>query len=140
VEEPRSYYVVRRWVTLAACTVASMCCGFFYAWSVLAKPMMDKYDWTSAQFSLAFTLVVAIPAICTLLAGKLQQYMSPRTLLLLGGTILGAGTVLLSFATSLGLLYTFAFVAGVGGLTYPGATMANLMRSSPTSAGWLPAY
>jgi OFA family oxalate/formate antiporter-like MFS transporter len=128
-------YAVRRWVTLAASTVASMCCGFFYAWSVLVKPMMETYGWTSADVSLAFTLVVAVPALCTLLAGKLLQYMRPPTLLLIAGAVLSFGTVLLSFATSLGLLYTFAFVAGVGGMTYPGATMTNLMRFFPDRRG-----
>jgi OFA family oxalate/formate antiporter-like MFS transporter len=126
---------VRRWVTLVASTVASMCCGFFYAWSVLAKPMMQTHGWTSAEVALGFTIVVAIPALCTLLAGKLQQYIRPPTLLFISGTILGLGTILLSFATSLGLLYTFAFIAGVGGMTYPGATMANLMRFFPDKRG-----
>lgn len=125
----------RRWATLAASAIASLCCGFYYAWSVLAKPMMQMHGWTSADISLAFTLVVAVPAICTLLAGKLQQYVQPPTLLLVAGAILGLGTILLSFATSLGLLYVFAFVAGVGGMTYPGATMGNLLRFFPDRRG-----
>ena len=48
-------------------------------------PMMDAHGWTSAEVSLAFTIIVAMPAVCTLLAGKLLQYSSPRTLLLMGG-------------------------------------------------------
>jgi len=126
---------VRRWVSLAASTVAAMCCGFYYAWSVLVIPMMDTHGWSSADVALAFTLVVALPGLMTLVAGKLLQYVPPPTLLLLGGVILGAGTVLLSFADSLGLLYLFAFIAGVGGLTYPGATMTNLMRFFPDKRG-----
>ena len=122
-------------MTLAASAIASLCCGFFYAWSVLAKPMMQMHGWTSADVSLAFTLVVAVPAVCTLLAGKLQQYVGPPTLLLVAGAILGLGTILLSFATSLGLLYVFAFVAGIGGMTYPGATMGNLLRFFPDRRG-----
>ena len=49
--------------------------------------------------------------------------------------MLAAGTILLSFATSPGTLYAFAFVAGVGGMTYPGATMSNLMRFFPDRRG-----
>jgi len=112
-----------------------MCCGFFYAWSVLSKPLMQMHGWTSAEVALAFTILVGTPAVCALLAGKLQQYMKPTNLLLLAGLILGLGTVLLSFADSLGLLYTFAFVAGVGGMAYPGATMANLMQFFPDKRG-----
>lgn len=128
-------YAVRRWVTLAVSTLASLCCGFFYAWSVLVKPMMEMYHWTSTDVALAFTLAVGVPSMCTLLAGKLLQYMRPPTLLLMAGAILAAGTVLLSFATNLALLYLFAFIAGVGGMAYPGATMTNLMRFFPEKKG-----
>lgn len=128
-------YRVRRWVTLAASTLASLCCGFFYAWSVLVKPMMEQYGWTPGEMALAFTLVVGLPSACTLLAGKLLQYMRPPTLLFISGGIISAGTMLLSFATNLGMLYAFAFVAGVGGMTYPGATMSNLMRFFPERQG-----
>jgi MFS transporter, OFA family, oxalate/formate antiporter len=133
--DEEAHYAAQRWVTLAASAIASMCCGFFYAWSVLVKPMMETYDWSSSDVSLAFTLVVAVPGVCTLIAGKLQQYVRPPTLLLVAGAILSLGTILLSFATSLGLLYVFAFVAGVGGMTYPGATMGNLMRFFPDRRG-----
>ena len=130
-----AHFAARRWVTLTASTLAAMCCGFYYAWSVLVIPMMDAHGWTSAEVSLAFTLIVAMPAVCTLLAGKLLQYFSPRTLLLAGGVVLGTGTILLSFADSLPLLYLFAFVAGVGGMTYPGSTMSNLMTFFPDRRG-----
>ena len=129
------FYGTRRWVTLAVSTLASVCCGFFYAWSVLEKPMTAAHGWNSQQLSLAFTLVVALPAVMTLFAGKLLQYMRPPTLLLAAGAILAAGTILLSFATSAGTLYLFAFIAGVGGMTYPGATMSNLMRFFPDRRG-----
>ena len=128
-------YAARRWVTLGASTLASLCCGFFYAWSVMVKPMMELYHWSPGSVSLAFTLIVGLPSACALLAGKLLQYMRPPTLLLISGGVLSAGTALLSFATNLGLLYAFAFVAGVGGMTYPGATMANLMRFFPERRG-----
>ncbi len=130
-----THYALHRWVTLTASTLAGMCCGFYYAWSVLVIPMMDMHGWTPSQVSLAFTLIVGMPAVCTLLAGKLLQYISPRTLLLLGGVILGTGTILLSFADSLALLYLFAFIVGIGGMTYPGATMSNLMTFFPDRRG-----
>ncbi len=128
-------YAARRWVTLAASTLASLCCGFFYAWSVLVKPMMALYHWTPGSMALAFTMMVGLPAACTILAGKLLQYMRPPTLVLVAGGVLSAGVILLSFATNLALLYVFALVCGVGGMTYPGATMSNLMRFFPERRG-----
>ncbi len=128
-------YAASRWVTLGASTLASLCCGFFYAWSVLVEPMKALYHWSPGDVSLAFTLIVGLPSACALLAGKLLQYIRPPTLLLIAGAVLSAGTILLSFATNLGLLYAFAFVAGVGGMTCPGATMANLMRFFPERRG-----
>lgn len=134
-EQKAVYYARRRWVTLAASTIAAMCCGFYYAWSVLVIPMMEMHGWTSADVSLAFTLVVAVPGLMALVAGKLLQYVRPPTLLLMSGAILGIGTILISFADSLPLLYLFALIAGVGGMTYPGSTMSNLMRFFPDRRG-----
>jgi OFA family oxalate/formate antiporter-like MFS transporter len=128
-------YAVRRWLTLGASSLASMCCGFFYAWSVLVKPMMGEYQWSAGELSLAFTFLAGTGALLTPLAGKLLQYMRPPTLVLIAGGVLSAGIVLMSFATNLGLLYVFAFIAGVGGLMYPGATMNNLMRFFPDRQG-----
>jgi OFA family oxalate/formate antiporter-like MFS transporter len=128
-------YTAHRWATLAASFMASLCCGFGYAWSVLAKPMMESFGWTPSEVSVAFTLLISISACSTLLAGKALRYMHPRTLLLAGGGILGIGVALLGSASTLGLLYTFTIVAGLGGIVYPGATMPNLMRLFPHSKG-----
>ncbi|MCX8032628.1 MAG: OFA family MFS transporter [Thermoleophilia bacterium] len=129
------YFAVRRWVTLVASTIPAVCCGFYYAWSVVVRPLMDMHGWTSAEVSLAFTLVVAMPVVMTLVAGKLLKFFRPPTLLLVSGVILGCGTGLLGSADSLPLFYLFAFIAGVGGMAYPGSTMSNLLRFFPDHRG-----
>ena len=97
---------------------------------------MDTYGWTTAQVSLSFTAVNAAAAVTPLLAGKALQYLAPRTLMLLGGVIFGLGIGSLGLARSLTSLYGFGILAGFGGgLIYPGATMANLMRLFPERRG-----
>ena len=75
-------------------------------------------------------------AVAAIVTGKLQQYLQPRTLVLIGGALFGAGLVLLGSVHSLAAVYAFAALAGFGmGVVYPGATMSNLIRFYPDRSG-----
>ena len=71
----RDIYAARRWVTLAASTLPSLCCGFFYAWSVLVKPMTDLYHWSPGNMALAFTLIVGPPTLLLVAGASSAQGM-----------------------------------------------------------------
>jgi MFS transporter, OFA family, oxalate/formate antiporter len=120
-------YDSRRWIVLVACALASVCAGSAYAWSVVLKPMMSTFGWTASQVSMSFTAMIAVACTSALIAGKALQYVQPRTLLLIGGAVMGAGYVCLGSTQSIAELYFFAMLVGLGGLVYPGATMTNLM-------------
>ena len=127
----------RRWVTLAACFAASACAGFGYAWSVYLKPMAAAYGWSGADVSLSYAALMSTAAAMALVSGWALKYVQPRNLLLIGGALFGLGIVALGSAESLGLMYGFAVVAGIGlGTVYPGATMANLIRYFPDRGGF----
>jgi len=125
-----------RWPTLAACVVASGCCGVAYAWSVYLKPMAAAHGWSGGAVSLSYTALMSTAAVMALVAGWALQHVRPRTLMLIGGALLGLGVLGLGSARSLPAMYTCAGVAGVGlGTVYPGATMANLIRHFPDRPG-----
>ena len=127
----------RRWVTLAACVVASACAGFGYAWSVYLKPMAAANGWSGADVSLSYAALMSTAAAMPLVSGWALKYVPPRRLLLIGGALFGLGIVALGSAESLALMYGFAVVAGIGlGTVYPGATMANLIRYFPDRGGF----
>ena len=126
----------QRWWTLAGCVLASFCVGFGYAWSVLLKPMATDFGWSAADVSLTFTALMTMGAVAAIVAGKLQQYVRPRTLILLGGALFGIGMAFLGSVQSLAAVYGFAALAGFGmGVVYPGATMSNVIRFFPDQRG-----
>jgi OFA family oxalate/formate antiporter-like MFS transporter len=126
----------RRWRTLTASLVASLCVGFGYAWSVLMRPMAADHGWTVAQASLSFTVIFVVGALAALSSGKALQYLRPRTLLLIGGALFGAGLVGVGSVSSLTGLYAFAVLVGFGlGTVCPGATMSNSIRFFPDKRG-----
>jgi MFS transporter, OFA family, oxalate/formate antiporter len=127
----------RRWVTLAACVAASVFMGFGYTWSVYLKPMAAAEGWSSADVALSYTALMSTAAAMAIASGWALRYLQPRTLVLLGGVLLGLGVAALGSVHSLGAMYGFAFVAGMGmGIIYPGATMANLIRFFPDRGGF----
>jgi OFA family oxalate/formate antiporter-like MFS transporter len=114
-----------------------MCAGFGYAWSVYLKPMAAAHGWSGADVSLSYTALMSTAAAMVVVSGWALRYVQPRTLLLAGGALFGAGIVALGSVQSLGAMYAAAFVAGVGlGVVYPGATMANLIRHFPERGGF----
>ena len=136
--------VRRRWVTLVACVLASVFTGFGYTWSVYLKPLAAAHGWPAADVALSYTALMSTAAAMAIVSGWALKYLRPRTLVLIGGVLLGLGVAALGSVQSLGAMYAFAFVAGIGlGIVYPGATMANLIRFFPDrggfASGWLTA-
>lgn len=127
---------IQRWVTLVFCLIASLCAGFGYTWSVLLKPIAAMFEWSASDVSLSFTVLIVFAASTSIFVGKALQYLQPRTLLLLGAVVFGAGIACIGFVNSLGMLYALSMVSGVGlGIIYPGATMTNLIRYFPDKRG-----
>ena len=116
--------------------VSAMCAGFAYAWSVFQKPLMSLYQWSAADMSLSFTLIMSTGAVVAIFAGKALDYLRVKQLLLIGGVFLGAAIAGIGFVQTLPQLYGCATMAGIGvGIIYPGATMANIVRYFPDRPG-----
>jgi MFS transporter, OFA family, oxalate/formate antiporter len=127
----------QRWWTLTGSVLAGLCVGFGYAWSVLLKPMASDFGWSAADVSLTFTALMTMGAVASIVAGKAQQYVQARTLILIGAALFGVGMACLGSVRSLGAVYGFAALAGFGmGMVYPGATMSNLIRYFPDRSGF----
>ena len=126
----------KRWVTLVASMIASMCAGFAYAWSIFLKPLISAFHWSPADVSISFTLIMSMAAVTAIFAGKALDYLKPRQLILLGGALFGGGIAGMGFISSLHQLYACALIAGVGlGTVYPGGTMSNSVRFFPDKRG-----
>ncbi|MEL1136010.1 OFA family MFS transporter [Desulfitobacterium sp. THU1] len=129
-------YESRRWVSLVASILASMCAGLAYSWSVFLKPLSSIFNWSATDTALSFTLLMSTAAATAIFAGKAQDYLQPKSVILIGGILFGAGLTAIGFIQSLAQMYTCVIIAGIGlGAVYPGGTMSNMIKFFPDKSG-----
>lgn len=125
-----------RWLILAACILINLCLGAGYAWSVFQAPLIEKFGWTTAQASLAFSISFGMVPISMIIFGSLQDKKGPKWIIFGGGLMFGAGMIITSFTTSLGMLYvSYGLILGFGiGMAY-GCTTSTTVKWFPDKKG-----
>ena len=111
-----------RWIYAIAGFVIMLLSGFVYAWSVMAKPIaMSRPEWSAAQLSMTFTLVMVFFCIGGLAAGFIGKKIATKVYILLGSILFFLGFLVTSMTgNSIGLLYIgFGLIAGfAAGMIY----------------------
>lgn len=107
---------LNRWVYAIVGVIVLVFAGMVYAWTVLSAPIAAMYpEWTKAQLSLTFTLVMFCFCIGGFLGGVLSKRVKPWIILLLSAVLFILGFFIASRATSLIVLYIgFGVLAGFG--------------------------
>lgn len=108
---------LNRWVYAIFGVLAMLMAGLVYAWSVMSKPIGAAHtDWTAAQLSLTFTLVMVFFCLGGLIAGILSKKIPTRIFIILAGVLFIAGFFVAAIpSTSPVLLYLgFGVVCGLG--------------------------
>lgn len=125
-----------RWIILIACIVINLCLGAGYAWSVFQAPLIEKFGWSTAQASLAFSISFAMVPISMIIFGKLQDKKGPKWITFGGGLMFGIGMILTSFTNSLSMLYiSYGLILGFGiGMAY-GCTTSTTVKWFPDKKG-----
>lgn len=124
----------RGWIVAAAGFGINLTLGVLYSWSVVAKALSAEWGWTAAQASLPYSIAVAMFAAVTAFAGRLQDRIGPRIVATAGGTLMGLGLVVSSFADprrSLPLLIGFGVMTGAG-------IGMGFVSTFPAAAKWFP--
>lgn len=109
------------WVIVAASFVTLTTYGVFYSQGLFLAPLMERFEWSRAEVSLAFTIYMATYTLAALPMGWLYDRYGPRVPLGIAAVLVGGGIAVCSLTTSLWQLYLFfGVVAGVGfGAIYP---------------------
>ena len=98
--------VMNRWLVVVGAILVQLCLGAIYAWSVFTPYLKDPsglFSFTATQTQAIFSVGLAIFAIVTVIAGRLQHKIGPRPVCIIGGILLGLGYILAKF-----LGYSFA--------------------------------
>lgn len=113
---------LNRWVYAIIGVIVLLLAGMIYAWSMMSKSIGAAHpEWTAAQLSLTFTLVMAFFCIGSLSAGFLSKKINAKVFLIVSGVLLLAGFMLASLTQeSLVTLYLgFGVLCGFGsGIAY----------------------
>ena len=71
-----------------------ICLGAVYSWSVFRKPIESAFEIGSAQSGLPYMLFLASYAFLMPLGGYLMERLHPRTVIMIGGLMVGTGWIL----------------------------------------------
>jgi MFS family permease len=85
-----------RTVVTAAGLVLFMAYGTQYAFGVFFAALVEEFGWSRASVSGVFSLYAAVYSGFALMAGRLTDRWGPRTVIAIGGALLGAGLVAMS--------------------------------------------
>lgn len=83
-------------VVTAAGLVLFMAYGTQYAFGVFFAALVEEFGWSRASLSGVFSLYAAVYSGFALVAGRLTDRWGPRTVIAIGGALLGAGLVAMS--------------------------------------------
>ncbi len=129
---------LNRWVYAIVGVIVLLLAGLIYAWSMMSKSIgASRPDWTAAQLSLTFTLVMAAFCVGSLIAGILSKKVNPRIYILLSGVLFLAGFMIASLTgSSPAMLYLgFGVLCGLGaGFAY-NAVMGTMSAWFPDKQG-----
>ncbi len=126
----------KRWIYLVVGTVINVIIGQTYAWSVFVNPLAKQFAWSVADVSIAFAIFHSISCIPIIIAGKMQDFVPPKYIILFGSIIYGLGMLGVGYVQTLNQLYiTYGVMGGISMGTIYSGVVPNLVRFFPDHRG-----
>lgn len=128
-----------RLATLIAAIAIQLCLGVAYIWSVFQTGIANSlFNGDNASASLAYSLLLALLTVGSVIGGKLTQKISTRKVVMIGGFILAAGFFLSGLVSAEApwvLWLTYGVMGGIGmGFAYT-PTIACAQKWFPDKKG-----
>ena len=129
-----------RWVQLwLGVLCMALIANLQYAWTLFVDPMHVTRGWSLAEIQWAFSIFIATETWLTPVAGtivdRLGPKAGPRTMIAVGGVLVGIGWVINAYADSLVLLYLGAGVSGTGAGAIYATCVGNAVKWFPDRRG-----
>src|SRR5947208_4783064 len=107
--------VASRWLQLAVCIIAMMAISNLqYAWTLFTIPLTENLKVPLSAVQLAFTILSLAASWLVPFGGYLVDRLGARLVVSVSGALVGLGWVGLGLADSLGALYTWSALGGLG--------------------------
>lgn len=116
-------------IVAAGFTIQALCIGAMFAYGVFFKELQAEFGWSRATISGASSLAFFIMGAVGILAGRLNDRIGPRMLIVASGAFLGLGYLLMSRIQSPWQLYLmYGVLAGIGFSTHDVITLSTVAR------------
>lgn len=112
-----------RWAIAVAGTVAMICLGTVYSWSLFTQPLIAAFGWSNTTTTWAFALAIFFLGVGAIIGGRWQDRRGPRPVAITGVILWGVANILAGLGVrTLGapwMYLTYGIVGGIGlGLGY----------------------
>ena len=116
-------------IVAAGFTIQAICIGAMFAYGVFFKELQLEFGWSRATISGASSLAFFIMGAAGILAGRLNDRIGPRILIVASAGFLGLGYLLMSrMQTSWQLYLLYGVMAGIGFSTHDVITLSTVAR------------
>jgi OFA family oxalate/formate antiporter-like MFS transporter len=106
-----------RWAIAVAGTVAMICLGTVYSWSLFTQPLIAAFGWSNTTTTWTFALAIFFLGVGAVIGGRWQDRRGPRRVAITGVVLWGVANVLAGLGTgSLGAPWMYVTYGVLGGL------------------------
>jgi MFS family permease len=106
-----------RWAIAVAGTVAMICLGTVYSWSLFTQPLIAAFRWSNTTTTWTFALAIFFLGVGAILGGRWQDKRGPRRVAVTGVVLWGVANVLAGLGvTRLGAPWMYVTYGVLGGL------------------------
>lgn len=128
--------VASRWLQLGACILAMMAiANLQYAWTLFTIPLADALGARLSAVQLAFTFFILAETWLVPIEGYLIDRFGARLIVSIGGFLVGLGWIGSGRADTLGQLYFWYTIGGVGAGAVYGASIGTALKWFPDRRG-----
>jgi len=128
--------IVNRWLQLLACVVSmAAIANLQYAWTLFTIPLSESLSVTLSTVQLAFTLFILAETWLVPVEGFLIDKIGARAVVSVGSIFVALGWVGSGFANSIGALYFWYVLGGVGAGAVYGASIGTALKWFPDRRG-----
>jgi len=113
----------------ASFAIQAVCIGAMFTYGVFFKEAQTEFGWSRATVSGASSLAFLIMGVVGILAGRLNDRIGPKLLILASGGMLGLGYLLMSRLQAPWQLYIlYGVLVGIGFSTHDVITLSTIAR------------